>query len=299
MAGKQISQALILLHSSIELLLKAELERIHPALIARKKLDYQLLKSLLKKEYQSHPGGKNLIIPDFTIDNTISFTEAQMRVGELYPDLIDGWENYLKHLHSARNNIIHAGAKISEEGDYIEIISTIAYPFLDEFLKIARDIDFDQRVSPEINREIKVSKWLCERLRKHEYILSSYVLKTVGHAVLHRYVSWPRISEGLLGLDDGTEDILLGEMEERYLKKEWKNSDWLRTDCRICGSWNTFVRARVISHENKKLLPLEVRCATCGLEISEEEVYLAEAHIGEFDNDDLIEFFLNHNSGLS
>lgn len=294
LAGKQIPQTVILLHNSIELAFKAELEQIHPILITDQKLDYKILKTLLKKEFALHPRGGYLNIPDLEINNTIGFSEAMDRVKELYPELISKWESDIKRLQRARNNIVHSGAKALDESEHVYVIAAVAYPFLEEFLQEAQDISLKLIISPNIHREVSVAAELCKRLQNIGKRPSSYALKTIGHSVLYTYVDWPRASEDILGLESGTSDMLLGDVEEMYIKREWTHFNWIKVDCRICDNISTFVKLSKVSFAEQILTPIEVYCPHCGLEIAENEHLLAEVHIGNIEKGYSEEFFLNY-----
>jgi uncharacterized protein YlaI len=294
LAGDQIEQAVIILHNSIELAFKAELAQIHPILISEQKFNYRNLKTLLKKEFESHPRGVSLNIPDLEIDRTINFSEAMKRVIELYPELIGKWESGIIRLQRARNNIVHSGARALDKSEYIYVIAVVAYPFLEEFLQEAQDISLKLIIRPSIYREVSVAAELCERLKDIDKKLSPYVFKTIRHSVFYTYVDWPRASEDILGLESGTSDMLLGEVAEMYIKREWANFNWMRVDCRICDNISTFVKLSNVSLAEQILTPIEVYCPHCGLKIAENEQLLAEVHIGKITEDSSEQFFLNY-----
>ncbi len=88
-AGQRLPQALVMLHNCLELAFKAELEGIHPSLIAKvDRWRYEDLKAILREEFLSHPKGAEISLPDFDFDKTITFTEAMKRVANLYKPLL-------------------------------------------------------------------------------------------------------------------------------------------------------------------------------------------------------------------
>jgi hypothetical protein len=89
-------QALSLLHNSIELAFKAELEQIHPLLIAdSKRLDYETLKIYLREEFLKHPRGLHINILYCPICGLhISAKDkylAEYHVGEIEQSIIDSF----------------------------------------------------------------------------------------------------------------------------------------------------------------------------------------------------------------
>jgi hypothetical protein len=286
-AGNKLEQAIIILHSSIELLLKSELARIHPVLIAdNKKLDYETLKSILKDEIEKHHRGSQLNIPIFSMEKTITFLDTIDRIDELYPEIISKWGKGLKRLNHTRNQLIHSGSQKSEKTNYIELISTFVFQFLDEFLLTSRNLELKNIISENVYRELQVAKTLFEKLKSNNYTEFGYVLKTVTLAVLFNNVSWPKLDGGHLGMSEGDESIILSEWEEIYLNTAWKNAKRIRTSCRICDSYSAFVKFDTKHPPDSKESPVAVRCSDCGLAILETETYLAEIHVGDISSSD-------------
>jgi hypothetical protein len=121
-SGDRIPQALVMLHNSIEMAFKSELERIHRVLIAdNRRLDYKALKSLLKDAFHAHPRGREMKIPDFDMERTIVFADAMERVSELYP-IVGTWETKLKRAQYLRNDIVHYGSSPKAGTDYVGVI---------------------------------------------------------------------------------------------------------------------------------------------------------------------------------
>jgi hypothetical protein len=178
-AGGRIPQALVMLHNSVEVAFKSELERIHPVLIAdNRKLDYNALKSLLKDAFHSHPRGQQMNIPDYDMERSITFVEAMDRVKDLYPS-VESWKVKLKHAQSLRNDVVHYGSSRKVESEYVESIVTTLFPFLHAFLQEADGIDLKNVVSQPVFRELQVAKKVCERLVREDQAIGIYVLKTV------------------------------------------------------------------------------------------------------------------------
>ena len=191
-AGGRIPQALILLLNSIEIAFKAELERIHRVLIAdTRRLDYTALKSLLRNDFLTHPRGQQMIIPEFDMDRTISFTEAMERVKELYP-LVNIWKPRLQELQTLRNDIVHYGASKKQDTAYADRIATVAFPFLNDFLQESSNISLEKAVTSAVFREQLVAREVCERLKKDNEDGGSYVLGTVRLMMLYTFVDWPK-----------------------------------------------------------------------------------------------------------
>lgn len=281
-AGDKLEQAIIVLHNSIELLLKAELARIHPVLIAdNRRLDYVTLKSILKDDIERHHRGRRLNIPVFSIDRTITFLDTVDRVEEFYPGVISKWRRGLERLNHTRNQLIHSGPQESERANHIEIVSTVVFQFLEEFLTASRDRKLERIVSTNTYRELHVAKTLFERLKSNNHSKFGYVLKTLSLSVLYNNVTWPKLDGGHLGMSEGDESLILSEWEERNLDFEWGNAKRGLTTCRICSSYTAFVKLRTRESPHFDEIPSAVRCSNCGLDILESDVHLAEIHVGE------------------
>ena len=288
-AGGRDSQALVSLHNSIEIAFKAELERIHRVLIAdNRRLDYNALKSLLKDAFHAHPRGQKMIIPDFNMDRTISFSDAMDRVKELYPS-VEKWKKKLANIQSLRNDIVHYGSSQKADRDYVEAIATEAFPFLEAFLREASDIDIKKVLTPKIYRELEVARNVCDRLKRENQLIGEYVLKSVRLAMLYTYVEWPKLSD-LADAETGENEFHMANAARKGIEKEWSDS-YIETGCKICDSLNLFVKVGPLTHPRRSLLVLAAKCPHCGLDIEEQDRYLAEYHIGELTNSE-VEIFL-------
>lgn len=160
---RRLPQALVMLHNSIELAFKAELESIHRALIANeRRWGYEELKAILRDAFLSHSRGANVPLPEFHIDKTITVTEAMRRVKDLYKPLITTWQDPLKVLQHHRNDIVHYGPNPDATGEYVSAILTIAIPFLEEFLQEAYGAPLETLAMESIYREIQVARSVGE-----------------------------------------------------------------------------------------------------------------------------------------
>src|SRR5205823_64513 len=89
LSGSLIPQSLVMFHNTVELIFKAELARIHLALIAdERRLKYEDLKALFREQLKNHPRGASVSASEFDIERTIAFGEAMKRVKELYPGTV-------------------------------------------------------------------------------------------------------------------------------------------------------------------------------------------------------------------
>ena len=288
-AGGRDPQALVSLHNSIEIAFKAELERIHRVLIAdNRKLDYNALKSLLKDAFHAHPRGQKMKIPDFNMDRTISFADAMDRVKELYPS-VEQWKKKLAHIQSLRNDIVHYGSSQKAGRDYVEAIATEAFPFLEAFLLEASDIDIKTFLTSNIYHELGVAKNVCERLKREKQPIGGYALKSVRLAMLYTYVEWPKLSD-LTDVETGEDEFHMASAFRKEIEREWADS-YIERSCKICGSLNLFVKVSPLTHPRRSLLVSAAKCPHCGLDIGEDDRYLAEYHIGELTNGE-VETFL-------
>jgi hypothetical protein len=259
-AGNRVPQALVMLHNSIEIIFKSELERIDPSLIYIKK--------------------------NSNTNKTISFNEALKQVAELYP-LVNKWSNNLEKAKDSRNHIIHYGSKIDDFEKYVVQIVTILFPFLREFLQEI-EVDLEKWLTSPVSREIEVALKTCEQLQKENKAIRRYILKTVSLIMFYQNVDFPRLST-ITGVTDGEEEFEMTEIMEKRLEKEWDDS-FVETSCRICDSISLFVKVEPSAHLQNSLRVLAAKCPHCGLDISEDELYLAEYHVGELDEDEIEKF---------
>jgi len=283
-AGERIEQSLVMFHHSIEIAFKSELEGIHKVLIANiPKLDYGLLKSLFKADFQAHYDDK-ITIEDFDIDKTISFDEALKRVKELYP-LVAAWEPKLSKVKDLRNEIVHYGTGKKPYSEYVDIIVNVIFPFLEEFLLESCGIIFENVVTAPVYREILVAKKVCERLRKENTALDSFVLNTVSFQMFHN----SNFSENIPSTTEIYSYSRAFEIVERIrkeLSKEWDDF-YIERDCRICQFPSLFVK---VCLTDTTLAIVAARCARCNLQIGENEDHLAEYHVGELSQNEIDNF---------
>lgn len=294
-AGDNFPQALSMLHNSIELALKAELERIHPLLIVdSKKLDYGTLKMYLRKEFLKHPYGEQIHIKEPGLEKTIIFLEAVSRNKEIYPELITKWEEKLKELHKYRNQIIHAGANSQDDGKYVFLITSIAIPFLDDFFWISNQVSFEKELGSETYRELMVAKRVSDKLKSENLPSQSYILRTLKWKVLqeNRYLPEPDGEDGYKASFE--KEFVLGQQVE----KEWQYEYSIEVICKICDSVRTFVKVDIVQKPKLGLKPNALYCPVCGLQITEKEKYLAEYHVGEIEQDIVDRFFDENRDAL-
>lgn len=291
-AGRRTPQALILLLNAIEIAFKADLERIHRVLIAdSRKLDYPVLKSLLRDAFLKHPRGQNMKIPDFDLERTISFGDAMERVRELYP-IVDTWKTRLKDLQALRNDVVHYGSSNKQDAEYAEKIATVAFPFLKVFLLDSSNVSLERIVTSTIFRELDVAREVCERMKKENQEGGSYVLRTVGHVMLYTYVDWPEPTDrdGWIQ-EDSDKDFEMAKQMRNEVAKEWDDC-YVETSCRVCGSINLFVKVEPLTPAIRSVKVLAAKCPKCGLDIRDKHSFLAEYHVGILPNEK-IESFLD------
>jgi len=290
-AGDRIPQAMVLLFNAIEIAFKAELERIHPVLIAdSRRLDYTALKSLLRDAFLKHPRGQTIDIPDFDLERTIPFGEAMDRVRELYP-VIDTWKSGLKDLQTLRNDVVHYGSSTRQDAQYADGIATVAFPFLGTFLKESTDLSLDRIVTASVFRELEVACKVCERVTKEKLQGGSYTLRTVGHIMRYTYVDWPQPTDRDGSIrEDGDAEFEMAEDMRSKVARRWGDC-YIETSCRVCRSINLFVKVEPQTPASRSLKIVAAMCPICGLDIWEDHLWLAEYHVGPL-NDGTIEEFL-------
>lgn len=289
-AGGRHSQAISALHNAIELTFKAELERVHRVLIAdNRQLDYKSLKSLLKDAFLNHPQGKSLVIEDYDLEKTITFTEALARTKDLYPS-IGKWERQLKQLQFARNDIVHYGSDATKKDEYVLLIATVAFPFLAEFLSVSNGIDLRKLVGPDIYREVDVAYSVCKDIQEKNQVLFRNALKTVQRAMLYRNVEFPQPTDSAGWIKDNFDrEFEAEESLKRELRQRW-NGEIIDAPCKICGSIHAFAELdRIDETVSSDMAPLSLACAVCGLVLSREDSPLPQLHYGVISASDILQ----------
>jgi hypothetical protein len=295
-AGNRFDQALVMLDNAIELVLKAELERVHPILIADTKGlgNFQTLKSLLKDAFLQHPAGKQISIPEFDIEHTIHFDAAFDRATELYPSLGAKWRTRLlpakgddpTALHALRNEIVHHGGDVAETGRYVEAIVEVALPFLEEFLgTITRDEAEPVRLSHLLMewtyREVGVAKAVLADLRSNAMPPAAYVIAPLAHHIVWTYTRWPKPTDDQDTIVSHCWNDWDGFAERQKYPKGWDDSLIVEISCPICDSdtGEGYLPAKVLLEsgplDQKRLVPEGFLCYVCGLRINPSEKYLA------------------------
>ncbi|WP_371227802.1 hypothetical protein ACAW63_19265 [Pseudomonas sp. QE6] len=290
-AGGRLSQAVSALHNAIELVLKAELERVHRALIADpRKLDYQALKSLLKEEFMAHPHGAGLAIPEYDMDRTITFSEALTRAKDLYP-LIGKWEYGLKRLQSCRNQIVHYGSDKARLDEYVEQSFIVALPFLAEFLAHSNDISLEGLVGGDIYREVEVVRAFCEKVRSTGGSNYRSALTALNRTILYTNVEFPELvdHEGYV-VDNFDRQYEMARTLRSELHGRWQGMV-VRVTCKVCHSIHAFAEVDECEEGEEVVdsVPWSVACAVCGLDIQRNQVPLAELHYGMVPAKDIAE----------
>jgi hypothetical protein len=298
--GDNYAQALIMFDGAIELLLKGELERIHPILIADNKslANYEFLKSFIKDSFRNHPAGKHLPIPDPDIERTIYFGEAFDRVAKLYRPTLDKWSDRLvknpKSLHNIRNAVVHYGVK--EEGECVSAIIEIALPFIEEFLiLITQDDTAPIRLShllyEWVYREVDVAKNVLNDLRKNSLPPAAYAIAPLAHHILWTNTRWTSPTDDQDSIACGI-STPWSEYESKYKNPEGWTDNVVKIDCPICKSHTSdgeYIQARVLledeSLDRKQLIPEGFICLVCGFRIDPSQKYLAKYFVPPIPDD--------------
>lgn len=293
--GNQYEQALVLLDNAIELALKGELERIHPALITDSKAfaDFDTLKSLFRAEFRQHPSGAAIAIPEFDLERTITFDTAFDRVVELHPSICV-WRKRLlpakgcnpKSLHALRNNIVHYDSDDTQSGQYAAAIVEIALPFLEEFFRLssaheAEPIRLSHLLKEWTYCHVEVARAVLVDLRDHGREPEVYALAPLEHHILWAHSRWPSPQDDLdsLSIGDDWSDFA---RRQKY-PKTWNSDLLIEVDCPICRSRapdQSYVPAKALiaeeGLEQKMVVPEGFQCFVCGFEIQPTELFLAK-----------------------
>jgi len=305
-AGDRLPQALVMLHNAIEVALKGELERIHKILIANTKelSDFRALKSLLRDAFMKHPAGSGVEIPEFDIEKTIFFEEAFDRVAELYPGLSATWRKQLisskggrkDSLHSLRNDIVHYGGDPDSMGYYTEAIVDTAFPFLEEFFRLASEnkVSMAHLIKEWIYREVEVARLVLCDLRNERLPPKPHAIKTLQHHMLWTHATWPSPlnDRDTITISGETDWETYIERQKKGLFKTWDELLTVEISCPVCDSETgdgSFVRAQVLLEkaplDQNRLVAEGFNCFVCGLYISPEERFLARHFVDQVPED--------------
>ena len=294
MAGGSHAQAVSLFHTVIELSLKAELDRVHRALIAdRRSLEYNDLKRILRQEFAAHPRGQALAIPPFDIDKTITFLEAVDRVADLYREVIQPWRKRLEAFHLLRNDIVHAGRRGAAPMGEVEAIVLVAFPFLKTFLGsvLPEGTTVEALVMRRVYREFEVAQNVADHFRREsrELPIPVSVLGCLSRLIVFNrtYVAefWDR--DGYLE-DEGDRDFRLGEQAKREFEDGTRHHDFTGA-CHICGNYSLLVSLELDEERSPPQVFVQaLSCFKCGLWLEgDSPEALANVHFGPVDADEL------------
>lgn len=294
MAGGSHAQAVSLFHTAIELSLKAELDRVHRALIAdRRGLEYNDLKRILRQEFAAHPRGQALSIPPFDIDKTITFLEAVDRVGDLYREVIQPWRKRLEAFHQLRNDIVHAGRRGPSPLGEIEAILLVAFPFLKTFLGavLPAGATVESLVMRRIYREFEVAHQAVEhRKRKSSQDpIGADALACLSRLIVfnrsHVADLWDR--DGYL-LDEGDRDYELGEQAKREFERDGLHHDFTGL-CRICSNHSALISLELEEERaSPRVYVKALSCFKCGLRLDgDSPEAIANIHFGPVEPDQM------------
>jgi len=294
MAGGSHAQAVSLFHTAIELSLKAELDRVHRALIAdRRGLEYNDLKRILRQEFAAHPRGQALSIPPFDIDKTITFLEAVDRVADLYREVIHPWRKRLGDFHLLRNDIVHAGRRGAASMDEVEAIVLVAFPFLKTFLGsvLPEGTTVEALVMRRVYREFEVVQNVAEHFRREsrDLPIPGGVLGCLSRLIVFNrtYVAefWDR--DGYLE-DEGDRDFRLAEQAKREFETGERHHDFTGT-CHICGNYSLLVSLELEEEKSPPQVFVQaLSCFKCGLWLEgDSPEALANVHFGPVEADEI------------
>jgi hypothetical protein len=293
--GNQFAQALVMFDNAIEIVLKGELERINPILIAdTKTLDPATLKSLLKGASGEYPSGKGIQIPDFDLERTILFATAFDRVAEIYPTIRERWRRLLlsskgakdNALHALRNDIVHYGGDEAQCGQYVAAIVEVALPFLEEILALVTQheespVSLRHLLKEWIYREVDVARSVLKDLRENDSPPASYALAPLAHHVLWSHTRWPSPQDDLDSVTSSDEWFDFAN-RQKY-PEGWNRDLIIEVSCPICNSMSadqSYVPAKVLLEndplDQKLLVPEGFLCHVCGFLIEPRERYLAK-----------------------
>jgi hypothetical protein len=104
--------------------------------------------------------------------------------------------------------------------------------------------------------------------------------------MLRTYVDYP-ITVSPFFLDSDLYDWLKNDVES-----EW-NGHYIEKHCHMCDG-AMFVKVEPMLKPKPSLLVLAAKCAHCGLDIKEEERFLAEYHVSELSAQDVKNLFHTH-----
>jgi hypothetical protein len=291
LGGYLVPQSLAMFHNAVELLFKAELARIHLAMIADpRQLKFEDLKALFRDQVRSHPRGSAMQIPEFSIERTITFSDAMKRVKEFYPATVSKWEAKLVGLNDLRNDVTHYGGDTEAVGRYLLGILLTAVPFCREFMKEAYGTDIDNVLFESVNREVQVAANTVEELQRDGSALGTYVLNTVSVLLRYRWGLAPEFVDDRGAIRDEDErDFELAQQAKKEFEKAGSDVDAEET-CKICGAYPAFVCFEVHNRRAKTVRATAIKCFKCGLDVGAEDKHLAHFHHGPVEQTDAEKF---------
>jgi hypothetical protein len=303
-SGNQFAQALVALDGAIEIVLKGELERIHPILIAdaRDRESSETVESLLRNAFLQQSEEEHLSIPEFDIERTIRFDMAFERVQALYPT-IGKWRKRLlpktgdDSLHGFRNDIVHYGGDPAAEGIYVAAIIEVALPFLEELLALitqrgAEPVRLSHLLMEWVYCEVDVAAAVLKDLRENGFPPAAYAIAPLAHHILWTNTRWPNPNDDRDVITIGSTTPWEEFARRQKLPKGWDDGLVLEIECPICDSMagdGSVIYAKVLLEndpiDRKLLVPEGFLCHLCGFHIDPSQPFLARHFVPAIPDD--------------
>jgi hypothetical protein len=289
LSGNMASQALFLLHHTIEVAFKGLLEEID-VLLTLDSLEYDLAKGLVWERVRGHRLGKVITKhadpENYDPTRTCRFEEAYRRVNEMitFNSVSNG---QVKKLNKMRNAIVHYGGRDQDAFDYLDSILNIALPWLREFYEKGYGLSLDDLVFRPVARELDVARQYINLAKTdtglpraeimHPFQCQFHLNLIVGTGhLLFDPKGWQR------DLDDWKGELYTAH-RERADEKGWETiGEGAHMPCVICGEDGCIVAISDAFYHGgvETYCAVALDCPSCDLYIDKSYKELARLHYG-------------------
>lgn len=290
LAWGKVPQALVMLHQTIEVALKALLEEVHVLLVLQE-MNFELAKGLAKDHLQKHRLGRritNFIDPEtFDPQRTCQFMDAYRRASQLIEfKSVD--VKTVDRINKLRNAIAHYGGKPEESFNYLDVILNGALPWLTEFYREAYGGELSHYLFGPCYRELVVAGEYLGRCKQSQDLPRGRILSPFAHRfLLESIVGSGRLLFDSEGSMRDTSEWKMENLEADFQHYEMKWSEFRvvgevgQLDCVICG------QSCIVALEEPRKVdgetiyhPVAIHCPNCGLHLDPDYSELVQLHYG-------------------
>jgi hypothetical protein len=283
------SQALFLLHHTLEVAFKSLLEEIN-VLLVLDSLDYELAKGLAWEKMRNHRLGnvitKHADVESYAPNRTCGFDEAYRRIKEMITfDSIS--RHQVGEFNKMRNRIVHYGGSDQDSFDYVDAILNVALPWLQEFFEKGYSLSLDDFIFRPVAREILVARQYAN-LCKTDVSLPRTGITQTFQKKFHNYLVIGSANilfdaDGWLRNTDDWKYELYSANRRKLERIGWDLlGEGADTDCIICGESGCLVAVSERHYQDAEevFYADAIHCPSCGLHIDKDQKALARLHYG-------------------